>query len=108
MGRIDVRLEMGRDGTLNAHLSVDRPETFDALNRDARQLERMLQQSGMKLDGSSIQFSLRDGGAGGGHERGGGQDNAPLASAHRIDEDIPNPAPVYARVPSSALLDMEV
>ncbi|MCB1391252.1 MAG: flagellar hook-length control protein FliK [Rhodobacteraceae bacterium] len=108
MGRIDVRLEMARDGTMNAQLTVDRPETFDALNRDARHLERMLQQSGMKIDGGNIQFSLRDGGGSGqgAHEgdRGTAQAGATLPSG----EDEAAAAPAYARISPSALVDIQV
>ncbi|MCB1479426.1 MAG: flagellar hook-length control protein FliK [Tepidamorphaceae bacterium] len=107
MGRIDVRLEMNRDGVLNAQLTVDRPETFDALNRDARHLERMLQQSGMKLDGGSIQFSLRDGG-GSGNGQGFENQNGGGHSAPAAEAEADMPAPVYARIPSSALVDIEV
>ncbi|MFN0264547.1 flagellar hook-length control protein FliK [Tepidamorphus sp. 3E244] len=110
MGRIDVRLEMGRDGTLNAHLTVDRPETYDAMNRDARQLERMLQQSGMKLDNTSLQFSLRDGGEGrhGSQAQGEGSSNNAATASQREDDAAAPVAPAYMRGVSDALVDIEV
>ena len=108
MGRIDVRLEMNRDGVLSAQLTVDRPETYDALNRDARHLERMLQQSGMKLDGSSIQFSLRDGGGSGNGQAFEGQSGGGAGPAPVTEAETDAPAPAYARIPSSALVDIEV
>ena len=70
LGRIDVRLEMTRDGRMLTNLTVDRPETLDHLMRDARQLERALMNSGLKLDDNGLQFSLRDQG------QGEGQSNA--------------------------------
>ena len=39
---------------------VDRVETLDLLRRDAPQLERALEQAGMKTSENGLQFSLRD------------------------------------------------
>jgi flagellar hook-length control protein FliK len=77
LGRIDVRLEVAEDGTTRAHLSADRPETLDLLQRDSRQLERALQSLGLRTDRDALAFSLRqDSGAQGGDNRPGrdGQD----------------------------------
>jgi hypothetical protein len=72
LGRIDVRLEVADDGTTRAHLSADRPETLDLLQRDSRALERALQGLGLKTDRDAIAFSLRqDGAAEGGDNRSG-------------------------------------
>jgi chemotaxis protein MotD len=46
-------------------LTVDRPETLDLLRREAPQLERALQDAGLKTGDSALQFSLRDQGTGG-------------------------------------------
>jgi flagellar hook-length control protein FliK len=59
LGRIDVRLDVERDGRVTSRLIVERAETLDLLRRDAPQLERALQQAGLKTDGG-IDFSLRD------------------------------------------------
>ena len=48
LGRISVRLDVDRDGKVSSHVVVDRPETLAMLRRDAPQLERSLQQSGMR------------------------------------------------------------
>lgn len=60
LGRIDVRLEVDKDGQVTSHLRVERPETLDLLRRDAPALERALQQAGLKTSDSGLQFSLRD------------------------------------------------
>jgi chemotaxis protein MotD len=60
LGRIDVRLDVDRDGHVTSRLVVDRPETLDALRRDAPDLERALQQAGLKTSDNGLQFSLRD------------------------------------------------
>jgi len=70
LGRIDVRLEAGADGRMQAHLTVDKAETYDLLKADQRALERALLEAGMKQDGSSLNLSLRDPAGGRGGERG--------------------------------------
>jgi flagellar hook-length control protein FliK len=60
LGRIDVKLEFGKDGRMTANLSVERPETLDLLVKDARALERALAGSGLNTDGDSLNFSLKD------------------------------------------------
>lgn len=59
LGRIDVRLEMDRSGNVKTRLTLDRPETLELMQRDARGLERALQQAGLKADSSGLEFSLR-------------------------------------------------
>jgi chemotaxis protein MotD len=59
LGRIDVRLEVDRAGNVTTKLTLDRPETLDLMQRDARGLERALQQAGLKTDGGGVEFSLR-------------------------------------------------
>jgi flagellar hook-length control protein FliK len=59
LGRIDVRLEMDRSGNVKTKLTLDRPETLELMQRDARGLERALQQAGLKTDAGGLEFSLR-------------------------------------------------
>lgn len=63
LGRIDIRLEIGKDGRVSALVAVDKPQTLELLQRDARGLERALQDAGLKADSDSLSFSLRDDGA---------------------------------------------
>lgn len=69
LGHIHVRLDVDRDGNVISRLFVDRAETLELLRRDAPQLERALQDAGLKADAQTMQFSLRDQNAGqqGGH-----------------------------------------
>jgi flagellar hook-length control protein FliK len=60
LGRIDVRLDIDRDGNVSSRLTVDRADTLDLLRRDASQLERALQQAGLKTADNALEFSLRD------------------------------------------------
>jgi flagellar hook-length control protein FliK len=71
LGRVDVRLDIGEDGGVKAHIVVDRVDTLGLLQRDARTLERAFEQAGLKTGDGALQFSL----GGQGQERStGGQD----------------------------------
>lgn len=59
LGRVEVKLHMHKDGQAQLAFLVDKPETFDALSRDARMLEQALQEAGIKADTSGMQFNLR-------------------------------------------------
>lgn len=59
LGRVEVKLHMAADGATSLQFLVDKPETFDLLSRDARHLERSLQEAGIKADTGSMQFNLR-------------------------------------------------
>jgi len=71
LGRIDVKLELGADGQVKAHVRAEKPETLELLQRDARGLERALQDAGLRADTGSLSFGLR------GENRGDGQGRAP-------------------------------
>ena len=78
LGRMDIELKFGNDGSMKAHLTVERPETLAMLQKDSVQLERLLQQSGLNTDGQSLSFDLRQQSGGergtqtGAHERTNG------------------------------------
>lgn len=82
LGRVDVRLKIQSDGSVQAHLTVERSETLDLFMRDQRGLERALDAAGLKVENGSLQFSLKDqGGSPGfaGHDpsgNGGAGDDA--------------------------------
>ena len=60
LGRIDVRLDVDQQGQVTSHLIVEKSATLDLLRRDAQQLERALQDAGLKTSDNGLQFSLRD------------------------------------------------
>ena len=64
LGRVDVRLEMSRGQRIKAVIMAEKQDTLDLLQRDARQLERALQQAGLQTDRDSLEFTLRDGNSG--------------------------------------------
>ncbi|WP_428698018.1 flagellar hook-length control protein FliK [Stappia sp.] len=58
LGRVDVELKVSRDGTVRAHLAVERSETLDMFLRDQRGLERALDAAGLKLENAGLEMSL--------------------------------------------------
>lgn len=60
LGRIEVQLNVDRDGNVTSRLIADRQDTLDLLKRDSAGLERALQDAGLKTSDNGMQFSLRD------------------------------------------------
>lgn len=81
LGRIDVKMELGGDGQVRASVLVEKPETLELLQRDARGLERALADAGLKTGGDGLQFSLRGEGGAGHGARGDGADGAASRTA---------------------------
>jgi flagellar hook-length control protein FliK len=61
---------------VTSHLIVEKPATLDLLRRDAQQLERALQDAGLKTSDNGLQFSLRDQQQSGRQDDEGAQRNA--------------------------------
>jgi flagellar hook-length control protein FliK len=86
LGRIDVKLDFGPDGRVQAVFAAERPQTMELLQRDARDLERALQDAGLRADSGSLSFNLRGNGrdnrddqAPGGHHKDGGPADMPAS-----------------------------
>ena len=97
MGRIDVRLDMHHEGGITARLTVDRPETYDMLQRDARALERALAQTGLDQGKTNLEFSLRQNPFAGQNSNQGQRDDTPALFGDAEDASVeapPTPAPV--------------
>ncbi|MBO0335199.1 flagellar hook-length control protein FliK [Sneathiella sp. CAU 1612] len=62
LGRVEVKLDIGHDGRVLAVVSVDKQETLDLLQRDARSLERALQDAGFDTGSNSLNFNLSQNG----------------------------------------------
>jgi flagellar hook-length control protein FliK len=102
LGRIDVRIDVDRNGRVTSHLTVEKPETLSMLRQDAPQLQRALDDAGLKTGNGGLQFSLRD-------QSSSGQDgNETGRNAQRlvISDDETIPAAVagrtYGRMPGSS------
>ena len=95
LGRIDVEMEVGQDGRISATVTADNKATLDLLQRDARGLERALQDAGLQTDAGSMNFNLREQNDGRGDGTGKGSssptqlaDTAPEAPAGNSLESI--------------------
>ena len=65
LGKVTIELEVGPDHRLHAVISAERSETLDLLQRDAKSLDKALNEAGIKTDSGSLQFNLKgEGGAG--------------------------------------------
>jgi chemotaxis protein MotD len=60
LGRIEVRLGVDGNGQVTSHVTADRPDTLQLLQSQQPQLERALEQAGLKTAENGMQFSLRD------------------------------------------------
>jgi flagellar hook-length control protein FliK len=93
LGRVSVSLELGHDHRVIAVISADRPDTLDLLQRDARLLERALQDAGLKTDSGSLSFSLN----------GDGTKEPPYGDAATADQFVAgHPAEDDGDTPSAA------
>ncbi|HEX7925159.1 MAG TPA: flagellar hook-length control protein FliK, partial [Bradyrhizobium sp.] len=94
LGRIDVRIDVDRNGQVTSHLTVERPETLSMLRQDANQLQRALDNAGLSTGNGGLQFSLRDQSQSG--QNNNGQSNP---NAHRliVTEEDSAPAAVAGR-----------
>ncbi len=112
LGRIDVRLEIAESGEVQAKVIVERVETLQLLQRDAKTLERAFDQAGLKTNGDALQFSLRDPGHQG-QRNGERQPDEPGASRGRgrndgtLGDDLPMVSAVY-RAPATGAVDIRI
>jgi hypothetical protein len=84
LGRVDVSLEIGKDGQLSARLAFDNPAAAADLRGRADELRRQLQDAGFQLAGDALEFSQRDPSAGGGGFDRQQQRNALFAGGDRL------------------------
>jgi flagellar hook-length control protein FliK len=96
LGRIDVRINVDRAGNVTSHLTVEKPETLQMLRQDAPQLQRALDDAGLKTGSNGLSFSLRDQNSSG-QNSGQGNDNGGNARRLIISEDDSVPAAPVGR-----------
>jgi flagellar hook-length control protein FliK len=94
LGRIDVRIQVDRNGQVTSHLTVEKPETLSMLRQDAPQLQRALDDAGFKTGDSGLQFSLRDQSSSG---QNNGNETGRNAQRLVISEEDTIPAAVAGR-----------
>ncbi len=59
LGRVDVKMELTHDGRVMAVVTADNKDTLDLLRRDSADLQRSLEEAGLKLDSGDLSFNMR-------------------------------------------------
>lgn len=113
LGRIDVRLDVDSNGQVTSHVTVDRPETLTLLQSQQPQLQRALEQAGLKTADNGLQFSLRDqsfSGTNTGGNNGGGTQSSPAQQLVVPDSDQPSvgATQIYSRWNLGSGIDITV
>ena len=102
LGRIDVRLDVDRDGQVTSHVTVDRADTLQLLQSQQPQLERALEQAGLKTADNGLQFTLRDqsfAGQNGGQRRRRAAEPGAACHSRRRPAGHPGNANLFPRRP---------
>jgi chemotaxis protein MotD len=110
LGRIDVRLDVDRDGQVTSHVTVDRADTLQLLQSQQPQLERALEQAGLKTADNGLQFTLRDQSFAG--QNGGSGSGAQSSAAQLVIPDAEAPViqatQIYSRAGLGSGVDIRV
>lgn len=92
LGRIEIRMDFGKEKGMKAHLVVEKQETYLMLQRDAHVLERALQDAGIGAEDGGLSFELaqdnlfNDGHDGSNRHAGGSDGSADNAADEPIIE----------------------
>ena len=115
LGRVEVHLEVNKDGTVQATVFAENKDTLAMLQKDADALAKALSNAGLSTDAGSMNFNLRGDGqqqqfAGNGNSQGNGGGNdraARWAALNNIAEADPLGSAVAA-TSSSGLSALDV
>jgi len=110
LGRIDVRLDVDRDGQVTTHVAADRADTLALLQSQQPQLEQALEQAGLKTADNGLQFTLRDQSFTGQNNNGGGGSQPNVAQLVIPDTSLApvDATQIYARSGLGGGLDIRV
>lgn len=92
MGRVEVKMELSQDNRLVALVTADSRETLELLQKDSRELQRALQEAGLRTDAGDLNFNLR-----GQDGRSDGEDKSTGASS--LEEELASLGDVLAGEP---------
>jgi flagellar hook-length control protein FliK len=107
LGRVDVSLDIDKNGTVNARLVVEKMETLDLMQRDQRSLEKALQQAGLDSSKTNLEFSLKQNSSGQ-QDRGNGN-GLPSGSRSGSDDAVDAiPTSIYSGSVSASGVNMFV
>lgn len=65
LGQIEVKMQIGKDGKLQAHIISSRPETAEILQKEMANLQKAFNEAGFQTDEGSLSFSFREDGQAG-------------------------------------------
>lgn len=65
LGHIEIKMQIAKDGKLQAHITSNRPDTLDMLQKEVQSLEKAFNDAGFQTDEGSLSFSFRDDGQAG-------------------------------------------
>ena len=68
LGHIEVKMQIGKDGKLQAHIIASRPETAEMLQKDISGLQKAFNDAGFQTDEGSLSFSFRNEGQSNGEQ----------------------------------------
>lgn len=92
LGRVEIKMSFGKDSAVKAVMTIEKPETFLMLQRDAHILERALQDAGLEADGNSLSFEMAQDGQDfsqdGGHDGSRNQSGAQGSEDNGMNEII--------------------
>jgi flagellar hook-length control protein FliK len=110
LGKVTIELDVGPDNRVIAVISVEKSETLDLLQRDARALERALNDAGLRADTGSLQFNLQgNGDQAKGNGRRDGLDGAIMMPEGSGGEaDVPAPALYRPLILPEGRVDIQV
>ncbi|MBE6448029.1 MAG: hypothetical protein E7018_01870 [Alphaproteobacteria bacterium] len=62
LGSIEIKMQISKEGKLQAHIIASRPETVEILQKEIQSLEKAFNDAGFETDAGSLSFSFREGG----------------------------------------------
>lgn len=81
MGRVEVKMELTHDNRLTAVVTVDNKDTLEALQRDAKELQKALHDAGLHTGNGDLNFNLRG-------QTGQGTDGDGKSAGKLFGEDV--------------------
>lgn len=64
LGHIQIKMQIAKDGKLQAHIISSRPETMEVLQKEIHNLEKAFNEAGFQTDEGSLSFSFQGNQAG--------------------------------------------
>ncbi|MGE0254131.1 MAG: flagellar hook-length control protein FliK [Alphaproteobacteria bacterium] len=108
LGRVEVKLDIGHDRAVTAIVTTERAEAADLLARDARILQRALEEAGLRADTGSLTFRHSGDGTGnGGRHEPAAMTHAAADESDATDAGGPPPSTASARPHHDGLVDLD-